>query len=419
MLVHWIWLAHRPGINDRMKAVLLQYFSDPEDIFFADSGAFEHIEGLSEEMKEALGDKNLVPAEEILDACSREKIHLLTCRDAAYPTRLKNIPDPPVLLYYKGRLPDLDGSPAIGVVGTRKASAYGMTTAKRMGYQIGRCGGIVVSGMAYGIDGMAMAGALTAGQSVVGVLGCGVDIVYPLSNRALFQDVAQYGCIMSEFPPGTPPAKWNFPKRNRIISGLSCGVLVVEAPEKSGALITARQAADQGRDVFVVPGNIDIPSFVGSNRLLRDGAIAVSSGWDILSEYEALYPDKIRKDAGGNHQTAYPDEVRRAASETELSGQKVAQKPRLPKNSENLKKEIHKKVIDKELSTPYSDVIDILSKLSSDEQAIVTALQSGERLVDDVIAETGLTTGKLLAALTMLELKGILRRLPGKRISLK
>ena len=419
MLVHWIWLAHRPGLSDRAKVALLQHFRDPEDIFFADSEAYDHVEGLSEETRDALRDKNLIGAEEILDACQREKLHVLTYRDASYPVRLKNIADPPIVLYYKGQLPDLDASPVIGVVGTRKASAYGLTTAKRLGYQIGRCGGIVVSGMAYGIDGMAMSGALTAGQKVVGVLGCGADIVYPLSNRALFQDVEDYGCLLSEFPPGTQPAKWTFPKRNRIISGLSCGVLVVEAPEKSGSLITARLAAEQGRDVFVVPGNIDMPSFVGSNRLLRDGAIVASSGWDVLSEYEAIYPDKIRRDETKAHQTAYADEVRKAAAEGEKTLPKVAQKPRLPKKNPNLKKELDKKVIDKERFATYSDVNDILPKLSAEEQAIVKALTNGERLVDDVIAETGLTTGKLLAILTMLELKGIIKRLPGKRISLK
>ena len=419
MLVHWIWLAHRPGLNDRAKLALLQHFSDPEDIFFADRAAFDHIEGLTEDAKEALGDKNLIPAEEILDYCGRETLHLLTFRDAAYPRRLKNISDPPILLYYKGRLPDFDGSPVIGVVGTRKASAYGMTTAKRMGYQIARCGGIVVSGMAYGIDGMAMSGALTAGKPVVGVLGCGADIVYPPSNRALFRDTEQFGCILSEFAPGTPPGKWTFPKRNRIISGLSCGVLVIEAPEKSGSLITAHQAAEQGRDVFVVPGNIDIPSFVGSNRLMRDGAIPVSSGWDVVGEYQAVYPDKIRKDETPSHQTAYPDEVLRSREEPEQSLPKVAQKTLLPRKNKTQKKDPDKKVIDKGPSAPYSDVNNTPANLSAEERAVVKTLQNGERLVDDVIAETGLTTGKLLAALTMLELKGILKRLPGKRVMLK
>lgn len=135
MLVHWIWFAHRPGLNDRDKMALLQHFRDPEDIYFADDGAFDAI-GLSEEAKTALREKNLTSAEEILEACDREKLHILTCQDAAYPARLKNIADPPNVLYYKGRLPDFDGSPVIGVVGTRKASAYGLTTAKRMAIRL-------------------------------------------------------------------------------------------------------------------------------------------------------------------------------------------------------------------------------------------------------------------------------------------
>ncbi|MGM9589131.1 MAG: DNA-processing protein DprA [Faecousia sp.] len=418
MLVHWIWFAHRPGLSDRMKRTLLQHFQDPEDIYFADSGAFDYVQELTPEAKEALADKNLTASEEILEVCQREKIHLLTIRDAGYPMRLKNIADPPVLLYYKGTLPELDGSPVIGIVGTRKASAYGLTTAKRMGYQIGRCGGIVVSGMAGGIDAVAMAGALTAGQTVVGVLGCGADIVYPSSNRGLFRDTEQYGCIFSEFAPGTPPFSYNFPKRNRIIAGLSCGVLVVEAPEKSGALITARQALDQGRDVFVVPGNIDVPSCVGSNTLLRDGAIPVFSGWDVISEYEALYPGKIRRNTQAAHQTAYPDEVERAG-EADKPGVKVAQKVRKPETKPPAEKNCHKKIIDKATQPPYIDVNDKFPKLSADEQSIVASLRKGERLVDDVIAETGMSAGKLLAYLTMLELKGVIRRLPGKRISLK
>ena len=418
MLTHWIWLAHRPGVSDRMKMVLLEHFCDPEDIYFADGEAFNHIPELSEEARTSLRDKNLASAEATLEACSRKKLHILTYRDAGYPARLRNIPDPPLVLYYKGQLPELDSVPVIGVVGTRKASAYGLTAAKRMGYQIGRCGGAVVSGMAYGIDGMAMSGALTAGATTVGVLGCGADIIYPLSNRALFRDVERYGCILSEFEPGQPPARWTFPRRNRIISGLSCGVLVVEAPESSGALITARHAAEQGRDVFVVPGNIDVPSCVGSNRLLRDGAIMVCSGWEVLSEYQGIFPDKIHREDAPAHQTAYPDEVAKAAREAETKPPKVAQKPRIPREESNLKKNLEKKSIDKPPVAAYSDVNTDLSNLSEEERRIVAALQAGQRLVDDVIAETGLTTGKLLSILTMLELKGIIKRLPGKQITL-
>lgn len=417
MLVHWIWLAVRPNMTDRAKLAAVQHFGDPEDLYFADSSTYAAMEGISPEGAEALADKNLHQAEEILRKCAERNIHILTYRDAAYPARLKNIPDPPMVLYYKGSLPDFDGSPLIAAVGTRHASAYGLGIAKRMGYQIARCGGIVVSGMAYGIDGMAMRGALTAGGQAVGVLGCGADVVYPRSNASLFVDVERYGCILTEFPPETEPVPWNFPKRNRIISGLSCGVLVVEAPEKSGALITARLAADQGRDVFVVPGNIDVDSCAGSNALLRDGAIAVSSGWDILSEYEALYPDKIRKDSAPSRQSGYPDEVRTAA-ENEKPLPKVAQKPRIPKVKASSDSDTDKKAIDNRAQGPYIDLTDRLSGLSETEQAIVKELRSGERLVDDVIAATGLPAGALLASLTLLEIKGIVTRLPGKRISL-
>ena len=413
MIVHWIWLATRTGISDRLKVELVRHFQDPENIYFADPDSFKNMEDLSGEGKESLKDKNLTGAQEILNDCDRKGIRILTYNDAAYPNRLKNISNPPLVFYYKGRLPDFDGQPLIGVVGTRGASPYGLTAAKRIGYQIARCGGIVVSGMAFGIDGMAMRGALTAGSPVVGVLGCGVDIVYPPSNGSLFADTESYGCILSEFVPGTPPMARNFPKRNRIISGLSCGVLVVEAPEKSGALITARQAADQGRDVFVVPGNIDVPTFVGSNRLLRDGAIAVSHGWDILSEYEALFPGKIHKDLGQSRQTAYSDEI-----EAEKETVKVAQKPRKPAHKTHKNQDKEKKAIDKADSSPYSDVNDIQPKLSPDEQQIVSAIGDGERLVDEVIAGTGLPVGKVLATLTLLEVKGVVKRLPGKRVRL-
>ena len=416
MLVHWIWLAHRPGLGPRTRVELLRHFRDPEAVYFADEEALGNLE-LSTEARAALLDKNLDASEKILEQCRKKRLSILTLQDAAYPSRLKNIPDPPPVLYCKGQLPDFDGSPVIGVVGTRKASAYGLMVAKRMGYQIGKCGGIVVSGMAYGIDGLAMSGALTAGAKTVGVLGCGADIVYPRSNRALFRDVEAYGCILSEFAPGQPAAKWTFPMRNRIISGLSCGVLVVEAPEKSGALITARLALEQGRDVFAVPGNIDMPTCAGSNELLRDGAIMVSSGWDVLSEYESLFPDKIHREDAPSRQRAYPQELARQEGET--TPPRVAQTPRIPEETNHLKKNLEKKSIDKEPVQAYSDVNVDLSRLSGDEKTIVSCLQNGQRLVDDVIAETGMTTGKLLAVLTMLELKGVIKRLPGKQICLK
>lgn len=296
MLKYWIWLAERPNVSARQKLELLQHFETPAGVYSASEKELAEFPGLSPGAKESLEDHSIAGAEETEAYCLAKNIGLLRYDDPAYPQRLKNIYDPPILLYYKGTLPDFDSLPVIAMVGTRKASAYGLNIARRYGYEIGKCGGLVVSGLADGADAAAMRGALLAGAPVVGVLGCGIDIIYPRSNRDLYRDTERYGCILSEYCPGTKPVGWNFPKRNRIISGLSCGVVVTEAPEKSGALITAREANDQGRDIYVVPGNVDIPTYVGSNQLLRDGASPALSGWDVLREYEARFPDKIHRD---------------------------------------------------------------------------------------------------------------------------
>ena len=410
MRLYWIWFAHHPGLNDREKAMLLEHFRDPEELFFAE-GRKDIPEELEPLVRKALGSRDLTQAESILERCAREDIDILTFGQKEYPQRLKNIPDPPMVLYCRGTLPQVDELPTVGIVGTRHASAYGLNTARKMGYQIARCGAAVVSGIAVGIDAMAMRGALAGDGPVIGVLGCGVELVYPKSNRALFEDTERFGCILSEFIPGTPPLKRNFPKRNRIISGLSCGVLVVEAPEISGSLITARQAAEQGRDVFVVPGNVDVPSFAGSYRLLREGATPVSCGWDVVSEYTARFPDHVRKDMsempGGS-----------GFAQWERVPARVAQRASSPVPAPGSPGESDKKDIDKESSGLYSDVNKQMPKLTADEKQIADALKGGPRLVDDVIAETGLTTGRMLAGMTMLELKGLLKRLPGKRIAL-
>lgn len=409
MLIHWIWLATRPEISDRQKLAVLDAFGDPEDIFYGDKARFSGVEGMTQAATEALMDKNLTQAQEILDDCVEKGIHICTFHDATYPVRLKNIADPPVVLYYKGNLTGLDSSPVIGVVGTRKASAYGLTTARKMGYQIARCGGILVSGLAEGNDGSAMEGALTAGGKVIGVLGCGVDVVYPAMHRSLYRDTEKNGCLISEFPPKTPPYKWNFPKRNRIISGLSNGVLVVEAPHGSGSLITAKQAADQGRDVFVVPGNIDVPTFHGSNALLRDGAIAVSSGWDVVSEYAVLYPDKIRKETGESL----------FLSTAEKTLPKVAQKPETPARKSLFDRKKEKKPVDNQEKKTYSVQQDILAALSQEERELLKPLGKGQALVDDLIAASGMSAGDVLSMLTMLQIRGVVELLPGKRVALK
>ncbi len=377
MRLYWLWLASRPGMTEREKMAVLLHFGSPEDCYYADAAAFRGIGNLSKSALEALCDKDLQEAEAIVAACEKKKIHILTFGDEAYPSMLRNIIDPPLVLYYRGVLPDFDRELAIGIVGTRKASAYGLSTARKLGRQIAAYGGLVVSGMAEGIDAMAIWGALDAGKTAVGVLGNGVDRVYPRCNRELYRKMEQKGCLISEYPPGTAPDRWNFPKRNRIISGLSCGVLVVEAPQKSGALITARQALEQGRDVFVVPGNIGISTCEGSNALLKDGAALVTSGWDVVGEYAARYPDKIQKEIPPARQA--DDKI----------------------------------VVDNAMPTLYSDLENIAADLSDTEREVLAVIGTQEQLIDTVIAKTGLSSQDVLAALTMLEVSGYVTTRPG------
>ncbi len=404
MLAHWIWLATRSGIGVRSALALLRAFPDIESLYGARAEDYVQAEGVDSKCLDALCDKSLSEANRILGSCLEKGIHVLTYQDAAYPTRLKHIPDPPLTLYYQGNLPDFDAEPAVAVVGTRRASAYGCMTARRMGYQIARCGGLVVSGAAGGVDTLAMKGALLAERPVVGVLGNGLDVIYPRSNRDLYRDVACRGCLISEFPPGTPPLGRNFPRRNRIISGLCCGVVVVEAPEKSGALITAQLALDQGRDVFAVPGNVDAACSAGSNGLLREGAIVAQSGWDVMEEYQSLFPEKVGPWSGKTLLSSYPREL------AELREPPYHFAQETPINSE--------KNVDNEDGKPYSELQELMSTLSDDERTVTSCLTDALRHVDDVIAGSGLPAARVLASLTLLEVKGLVVRHPGKFYSL-
>lgn len=397
MLLYWLWLAQCNEVKDGVKAALVRRFEDPERLFFAEKQEIldAEIEGLTGEHLDILLRHDLSAAEETLSDCAKAGLQVLTYDSPLYPRRLKAIYDPPIVLFYRGTLPDFDKLPTIGVVGTRHPSVYGRQAAKRLGGEIAAAGGLVVSGLAEGIDGAAMEAALSAGFPAVGVLGCGADVVYPRKHKALFQETERLGCILSEYAPGSPPLGWHFPRRNRIISGLSCGVVVVEAPERSGSLLTAKHALEQGRDVFVVPGNVDMESFRGSNRLLRSGAIAVSSGRDVMEEYDLLYPEKLLPKKG-------LDKPKKA--------EKQEPKPEAP---EILKK----KTIDNGNPPPYSGQNDILQGLSADEQTVMTAIGTGIESVDDVIAKTGLPSGKVLGILTMLEIRKKIVRHPGKRVS--
>ena len=403
MLEYWLWLTTRRGLGNQGMHAALRRFGSPEAIFYADAESCRGVEGLKNPA--ALEEKDLTAAREILEECRRKSIHILTWQDAGYPSRLRNIDEPPLVLYYQGTLPDIDGEPVIAMVGTRRASLYGMRQGKMLGYQLGRLGAIVASGGADGVDTMCLTGALTAGRPVIAVLGCGVDVAYPAKNRGMFEDIRYHGCLLSEYPPGTPPLPENFPVRNRILSGIALGVVVVEAPEKSGALITAGHALEQGRDVFALPANVGTPSSAGNLQLLKEGAILISEGWDVMREYAQRYPDRITEQTA-----AVPMELT-AEQAREAGTAKVAEERKIPKKAD-------KKDVDNPEIRHYIDVQEILDTLSPDERAVIGLLGAQGAAMDEIIDRSQLPAARALAAITLLEVKGHIRRLPGKRFSL-
>ena len=397
MLCHWIWYGCRT-ISDRSKRMLLEYFRDAEEIYAASEEALKNVPDMTEEILQTLLDKDITEARQLENLCRRMHISLLTFTDEKYPLRLRSLHDGPVLLYYQGMLPDWNSMPVIGIVGTRQATSYGVELASAMSGQIAACGGMVVSGGAKGIDTVALESALSAGGPVVAVLAGGLDRLYPAVNIPLFRKISMRGCLISEYPPGTPANAWHFPIRNRIISGLSNGLLVVEAPAKSGALISARHALEQGRDVFSVPGSITSPTSAGTNALLQEGARAVLSGWDVMKEYAHQYPGKISR--------------RDMAPQAERPMEKVAQKPQTPKS-------VAKKSIDKLEKSTYSGAHTAGTALTEPEKALVACVAAEGSLMDEIIAQSGMNAAEAKKMLTKLALKKVLVLHPGGRVTLK
>ena len=382
MLKHWVWLSELKGLRNQTRLALLRRFGDPESIFYADADELLLTDGVERSQLKLLENHDLAPADRILADCQRLDIRLLPLSDAAYPGRLKNIYDPPALLYCKGRLPLLDDLLCVAVVGTRDCTPYGVACAEKLGFGLASGGAAVVSGLAKGIDAAAIRGALRAGGVTVGVVGNGLDVYYPYESRYLYEDVASAGILLSEYPPGTEPASGHFPVRNRIISGLSLAALVVEAPEKSGALITAATALEQGRDVFAVPGPIDAPASVGCNCLIRDGAGLVSDASDILREYEGRFVLNLKES--------------REQPETLGYQARMAPEP---------------KPVAPTLSLRHSD-----AELTDDQIAVLKALSDTEPMqVDDLTELVEIPTRRVLSALTVLEIDQYVAQHPGKR----
>jgi DNA processing protein len=275
-----------PGIGLQTQGRLWAQHRDPSELFSLRANELESM-GVSSDASGALTSRRYRPmAEEILDWAAREDCGVLLRGEAGYPSLLQEVYDPPLVLYARGR-PEVAELPSVAIVGTRRPTFYGLQMAEGLAADLAEHGVCVISGLARGIDGAAHRGCLDAGGSTIAVLGCGIDVVYPREHRNLTERILKNGLLLSEFPPGTSPSPQNFPVRNRIISGLGLGTLIVEASEYSGSLITARLTMEQNREVFALPGNLTSPQSFGPNFLIKQGAKLVQSWRDIVEEFPA------------------------------------------------------------------------------------------------------------------------------------
>ncbi len=411
-LVYWVWLSLRCGAGSELGSYLLQYFASPKDIYEATEEELLAIEGINESIVCALMDRSLVFPHKIVEYCERVNVGILTLDSTNYPDRLRSIYAKPIVLYYKGKLPDMDRNVMIACVGTRNCSEAGAQNAYRLGMDLARAGAIVVSGMASGIDTAVQSGVIAAGGHTIAVLGCGIDRVYPPQNGKLMNQIANTGTLITEYAPGTGPLRTNFPIRNRIISGLSQGTVVVEASYKSGSLITANHAERQGRDIFAFPGSAESEFSKGTNALIRKGAKLVVCAEDVLSEYEMLYPGRIFTEniAARKHgEDGEPAEDIRPAAPP-VQRKKPATVP--------AKKQKRKASAEPPAQTKSAE--DCADPTGREILSVI----GGEMSVDEIAAAISAKRGKspeigeLLGTLTLLELDGFLCALPGGKYCL-
>lgn len=386
---YWLWLSTASKLGSKTRKALLLHYGGPEELFFAPKGEIRRLVGTESEGVETLEKRDLDAALRIIDKCDSQGIRILTVQDAMYPDRLKNIYSPPSVLYVKGELPAIDDEALISVIGTREASPYGIKMGMKLGYEISTCGGIVVSGLTRGIDAAGAEGALKAKGRCVGVLGTAHD----MAKSRLADEIAVRGALISEYAPGTEPYRSYFRERNRIAAGISVGVVVVEAPEQSGTRLFANEAAEQGKEIFAVPGNADSANCAGSNALLKEGAKPVTEGWDILSEFAPMYPTRLseKKDIKA------PEPERAEPPKTEEAPKKEACKPE---------------------KTEYIDLKKQLEGLSETQMKIVSLMTEPSVHVDDLIEASGLSPAKVLSDLTLLQIKGYVLQEKGKRFTL-
>lgn len=421
-LHRWVWLSLACGAGSTVPELLISVFGDIDSIYEAGEEEYAELE-LKLPCLTALCNKSLDQAVRIVKWCEQKRVGILTPDDPRYPSRLYGTHSFPAVLYYFGRIPEIDKRLTIAGVGTRRMTEYGSSNAYTICRDLAKEGAIIVSGLALGIDAVCHRAALDVGGMTVAVLGCGLDYAYPPQNRDLMVEIARKGTIFTEYAPGTEPLKMNFPMRNRIISGLSNATVVFEADENSGSLITARRAMKQGRPVYALPGNTGTLSSLGTNELLTNGAFAVTKAGDILEnfkEYILNIPGKTVAKAPKlpkspvktivNGFEAVPDGYKKQ-KETELILNNKATSASTP--SQQIEKPEKEPLLSKPVINTKEKQEQLIAALNLTEKTIYGALSRTEPKTNDELTSTGYPINKINAALTMLEVKGLILSLPG------
>ena len=405
---YWVWLSQL-NISPKARAAVMRMFETPEAAFQSKEGSFRKKRGISPQEAELLEARSMTEADEVLARCEEQEIAVLPYDAPEFPERLRQIAVPPAALYVKGVLPPLDLIPVISVIGTRKASPYGVKMGARLAYEISRCGGTVVSLLSSGVDEAAARGALRSGKPCLGVLGT----PHEQCRLGIAGEILRSGALISEYPPGKECSRHFFRERNRIAAGLSDGVVVVEAPEKSGTRLFVNDAIDQGKDIFAIPGNVDAENAAGTLALLKEGAKLVTCGAEVMEEYLLRYPDCIDLNPALEEETENTAEEPGAPTE-EGEAPNEAEKPR-PKTGEE---DSASSTETREAEAAKQALRDRLAQLTEDQLKIISAIDPGSTHIDDITDRSGLSTSRVLAQLTVLEIKGFVRREAGRRFAL-
>lgn len=440
--IYYIWLSDAINRSYEVFRELYDAFGSVYDIYMADAQAYSYLSPSVKRHMDRLCDKSIKRAVDLCDHCADNGIEILIYEDMRYPSLLREIEKPPLVLYVRGRIPDFENRLYIAVVGTRKMTEYGKCMAYNLGYSLSKNGAVIVSGMALGNDSAAMCAALDSGNECIGVLGSGVDVAYPTQHARFMQQIAKMGTLISEYPPGTKAEPGHFPERNRIISGLCRATLVIEGDCKSGARITAEEAEKQGRRIFAVPGKVGENTSEITLSLISNGAGVAMNANDILKEYAFLYRGKIDLKTYEVSDSQHIDTMlslrgigvskaraSREADEKNASATKIKQSKTSEKESGGERVGIMSAIALKiGLSSKKEDIAVAqatdtekqrkIEKLSADVRTVYDKLPKNEMFSADDISKYSLSAREFMSAMTMLEIHGLARSYPGSRYTL-